>query len=47
MDALFSDEDISTKCYIVGSKKGTKSPLPMEKKKLIEGKNFSTYKTYL
>ncbi len=39
MDALFTDEEMATKCYIVLSKKGTKSPLSSEKKKLIEGMN--------
>ncbi len=33
MDALVSDEEMSTKCYIMGSKKGTKS-FPMEKKRI-------------
>ncbi len=39
MDALFSDEEMASKCYIVLSKKGSKTPLSSEKKKLIEGKN--------
>ena len=39
METLYSDEEMASKCYIVLSKKSTKSPLSSEKKKLIEGKN--------
>ena len=36
MDALFSDEEMSEKCFIA-SKRSSKLPLPRDKIKLIEG----------
>lgn len=36
MDALFSDEEMATKCFSCG-KRGTKEQLPQDKIKLIQG----------
>ncbi len=41
MDAVFDDKDMAVCCFSRG-KRGTKSPLPQEKIKLIEGDLNST-----